>query len=200
MVGENGTKFYLCWQYVTLEHGTFLHSCRVEDISFRHFLTPWVWVISFDLSSALCHVVMTSDPLMSNTAKSSVVLLICSREVFLCSFQLPSDSLLVLIHYYHVPLSRIDDVGNIMAHLWSGHFLSTSAHYPGIWSIDSLMVPWSLHVSMVGSSHSMQGPHHWPSIEWFYECSMPDHCSHSVDCTSCTLRAIVIIGGFSRTC
>ena len=37
----------------------------------------------FYLSFSLCHVIMTSDPLMSNTAKSSVMLLICSREVFL---------------------------------------------------------------------------------------------------------------------
>ena len=96
------------------------------------FLPPWVWVISFDLSFALCHVIMTLDPLMSDTTKSSVMLLICSREVRLCSFQPLSDYLLVMIHYYHVPLSRIDNVGKIMAHLRSGHFLSTSAHYPRI--------------------------------------------------------------------
>ena len=64
---------------------------------------PWVWVISFDHSSALCHEIMTSDPLMSNTAKSSVVSLIYSREIFLCSFQPPSYFLLVLIHKYHIP-------------------------------------------------------------------------------------------------
>ena len=62
------------------------------------YLPSWVWVISFDRSSALCHVSMTSDPLMSNTAKSSVVPLICSREVGLCSFQPPSNYLLVSIH------------------------------------------------------------------------------------------------------
>ena len=132
MVGENGTKFELCWQYVALEHGTCLHSCRAGDISLCNFSPPWVWVISFDLSYALCHDIMTSNPLMSNTTKSSVVLLICSRDVCLCSFKPPFDSLLVLIHYYHVPLSRIDNVGKIMAHLRSGHFLSTSTHYPAI--------------------------------------------------------------------
>ena len=36
-------------------------------------LLPWVWVIPFDLSSALCLVAMTSDLLMSNTAKLTVV-------------------------------------------------------------------------------------------------------------------------------
>ena len=103
------------------------------------FFPPWVWVISFDLLFALFHIIMTSDPLISNTTKSSVVLLICSREVCLYSFQPPSDSLLILFHHY-VPLSRINDVRNIMAHLRSGHFLSTSAHYPRIWSRDSLPV------------------------------------------------------------
>ena len=96
------------------------------------FLPPWIWVISFDLSSVLCHITVTSDPLISNTANSKVVSLICSREVCLCSFQPPSDSLLVLIQKHYVPLSRVDDVGNIMALLQPGHFLSTSAHYPGI--------------------------------------------------------------------
>ena len=92
---------------------------------------PWVCVISFDLSFSIYHVIMTLDPLMSNTVKSSVVSLICSREFFLCSYQPSSDSLLVLIHYHHVPLSRVDDVGNIMALLRPDHFLSTSAYYLG---------------------------------------------------------------------
>ena len=128
-------------------------------------LPPWVWVISFDLSSALCHVIMTSNPLMSNTSKSSVVPPICSREVFLWSFQPPSDSLLVFIQKHHIPLSHVDVVGNSMAHCWSGHFLSTLAHYPRIWSRDSFLVPCSLHASMAGSSHLTQGPHHWPLID-----------------------------------
>ena len=80
-------------------------------------LPPWVWVILFDHSSALCLVIMTLELLMSNTAKSSVVPLICSREVYLCSSQPTSDSHLILIHKHYVPLSRVDDVGNTMAHL-----------------------------------------------------------------------------------
>ena len=56
-----------------------------------------------------------------------------------------------------------------------GHFLSTSAHYPKSWSRDSLMVPWSLHASMAGSSHSTRGLHHWPPIEWFWGCSTSTH-------------------------
>ena len=59
---------------------------RLGTSHFVIFLPPWVWIISFDCSSTLCHVTMTSDPLMSKTAKSSVVPPICSREVFPLQF------------------------------------------------------------------------------------------------------------------
>ena len=113
------------------------HHCRVSSMSLLDMalvyirvrlgtshlvfhLPPWVWVIPFDLSSALCLVTMTSDLLMSNTAKSTVVPPICSREVDLCKYQPPSYSHLIVIHKKHyVPLSRVDDVGNTMAHLRS---------------------------------------------------------------------------------
>ena len=118
MVGEKWNHRRCRRQYVALEHGTCLHSCRVGDISSRYFtLLPWVWVISFDLSSIHCLVTMTFDPLMSNTAKSTVVSFMCSREVGLCKYQPSSVSHMVLIHNKHyVPLSRVDDVGIIMAH------------------------------------------------------------------------------------
>ena len=144
-------------------------------ISFFH-LPPWVWVIPFDLSSALCLVIMTPDLLMSNNSKSIVVPPICSREVELCKYQPSSDSHLILIHKYIMFLCLASMMWET---LWptfdQGHFLSTSAHYPGSWSRDSLLVPWSLHASMVGSSRSTWGFHHWPLIEWFYGCSMPAH-------------------------
>ena len=99
MVGEKWNHRRCRRQYVALEHGTCLHSCRVGDISSRCFtLPPWVWVISFDLSSAHCLVTMTSDPLMSNTAKSIVMPFVCSREVDLCKFQPSSVSHMILIH------------------------------------------------------------------------------------------------------
>ena len=83
-------------------------------------LPSWVWIIPFDLSSTHCLVTMTSDPLMSNTAKTTICVVICSREVDLCKYQPSSDSHSILIHKkHHVPLSRIDDVGNTMAHLRS---------------------------------------------------------------------------------
>ena len=88
-----------CRQYVALGHGTCLHSCRVGDISSRFFhLPPWVWVIPFDLPSAHCLVIMTLDLLMPNTAKSTVVLFICSREVDLCKYQPSSNFHLIVIH------------------------------------------------------------------------------------------------------
>ena len=189
-----------CRQYVTLEHGTCLHSCRVGDISSRFFtLPPWVWVILFYLSSALFLVAMTSDPLMSNTAKLTIVSFICSREVDLCKYQPSSDSHLILIHK---DIMFLYLVSMMWETLWptfdQSHFLSTSAHYPGSWSRDSLLVPWSLHASMAGSSHLTWGFQHWPSIEWFCGCSTSNHYSHSVDCTFYTLRIIFIIGVFSR--
>jgi len=82
-------------------------------------LPPWVWIILFDLSSAHCLVTMTSEPLMSNTANSTVVPPICSREVDLCRRNnLPLIACIILIHNVISP-SRVDDVGNIMAHLRS---------------------------------------------------------------------------------
>ena len=95
-------------------------------------LLPLVWVIPFDLSSARCLVVMTFDLLMSNTAKSTVVPPICSREVDLYIFQTSSNSHLILIHKDIMFLCLVSMMWET---LWptfdQGHFLSTSAHYPG---------------------------------------------------------------------
>ena len=139
-------------------------------------LPPWVWVILFDLSSALCLVTMTSDPLMSKCCQIHCRAVICSREVDLCKLQPSSYSHLIVIHKHIMFLCLVSMMWET---LWptfdQGHFLSTSAHYPGSWSRDSLPVPWSLHASMVGSSRSRRGLHHWPPIEWFYECSTPAH-------------------------
>ena len=175
--GENGTNIIIV--SVVCRSWTWHLSAFVSGwgylISFVH-LPPWVWVILFYLSSALFLVAMTSDPLMSNSAKLTVVPFICSREVDLCRYQPCSDSHLILIHEYIMFLC-------LMSMMWEtlwptfnqGHFLLTSAHYPGSWSRDSLLVPWSLHASMAGSSRSTWGLHHWPPIEWFYRCSTPTH-------------------------
>lgn len=83
--GENGTTIIVVlavcrsWTW----HLSSFVSGWGHLILFLH-LPPWVWVILFDLSSAHCLVTMTSAHLMSNTAKSIVVSLICSREVDLC--------------------------------------------------------------------------------------------------------------------
>ena len=99
---------------------------------------------------------------------------ICSREFDLCKYQTSSDSHLIVIHKNIMFLCLASMMWET---LWptfdQGHFLSTSAHYLGRWSRDSFMVPWSLHASMAGFSHSTWGFHHWPPIEWFYGCSMP---------------------------
>ena len=162
-------------------------------------LPPWVWVIPFDLSFSLYLVIMTYNLLMSNIAKLTVVPFICSREVDLYKYQPSSDSHLIVIHKNIMFLCLTSMMWET---LWptfdQGHFLSTSAHYPGSWSRDSLLVPWSLHASMAGSSRSTWGCHYWPPIEWFCGCSTSTHCSHAVDCTCSTLRTIGINGGTSR--
>ena len=141
MVGEKWNHRRCRRQYVALEHGTCLHSCRVGEISSHCFsLPPWVWVIPFDLSSAHCLVTMTFDPLTSNTAKSAVVPSICSREVGLCKYQPSSVSHMILIHNKNIMFLCL--VSMMWESLWptfdQGHFLSTSTHYPGSWSRDSL--------------------------------------------------------------
>ena len=81
-----------------------------------------------------------------------------------------------------------------------GHFLSTSAHYPGSWSRDSLwylgacMPQWQVRrirreVFIIGLRLSDSAGVRRQLIY-----------SHAVDCTSSTLRTIVIIGGSSRVC
>ena len=95
-------------------------------------LLPWVWVIPFDLSSALCLVTMTSDLLMSNTAKSTVVPFICSREFDLCKYQPSFDSHLIVIHKNTMFLCLASMMWETLwPTFYQGHFLSTSAHYPG---------------------------------------------------------------------
>ena len=129
-------------------------------------LPPWVWVIVFDLSSAHCLITITFNPLMSNTAKSTVVPPICSREVDLCRI---TTSLCYLTWFWFTTTFFLCLVSMMWETLWptfdQGHFLSTSAHYPGSWSRDSFPVPWSLHASMAGSSCSTWGFHHWPPIK-----------------------------------
>ena len=82
-------------------------------------LPLWVWVILFDLSSAHCLVTMTFDLSMSNTAKSTVVPLICSREVDLYTI---TTSLCYLTQSWFTTFSLclVSMMWEtIMAHLWS---------------------------------------------------------------------------------
>ena len=97
--GGNWNQYYSCVGSMSLLHMALV--CIHVGLGTSHLvicLPSWVWVISFDRSSYLFHVTMTSDPLMSKNSKSSVVSLICSREVGLCRFRPPSDSLPIFIH------------------------------------------------------------------------------------------------------
>ena len=82
-------KSLSCRQYVALEHGTFLHSCQVGDISSRFPLASVGLGNLFDLSSALCLVAMTSDPLMSNIAKLTVMPPCVQEKLTSTSINLP---------------------------------------------------------------------------------------------------------------
>ena len=134
---------------------------------------PWVWVILFDFSSAHWLVTMTLDHLNIDTAKSTVVPPICSREVDLCKNTQPPSDASHKISY--PPLSRVNDVGNTMAHLWSRSLPVDFSSLSRKLILRLPSVPWSLHASMAGSSCLTRGFHHWPSIEWFYGCSTPAH-------------------------
>jgi len=133
------------------------HHCRVGSMSLLNMalvcirvglgtshlvlhLPPWVWIIPFDVSSAHFLVTMPSDPIMSNTATSTVVPFICLREVGLCKYQPSSDSHTILIHNKKIMFLCL--VSLMWETLWptidQGHFLSTPAHYPGSSSRDSL--------------------------------------------------------------
>ena len=190
-----------CQKYVALENGTFLHSCRVGDIS-SHSLFASVG-LGNPFLPLICSLSHHHDLWYFDVKCCQIHCL--AADMFKRSWTLQISTFLWF--------SSDPDSQNIMflcltSMMWEtlwptfdqGHFLWTSCHYLGSWSRDSLPVPWSLHASMAGSSHSTQGFHHWTSIGWFCGCSTPAHCSHSVDCTSCTLRAIVIIGGSSHVC
>jgi len=113
-----------------------------EHLILSLHLPTWVWVIPFDLSSAYCLVTMTSARLMSNTAKFTVVSLICSREVDLCRI---TTSLWYLTWFWFTTIFFLYLVSMMWETLWptfdQGRFLSTSTHYPGRRSRDSFPVP-----------------------------------------------------------
>ena len=203
MVGEKWNHRHCRRQYVALEHGTCLHSCRVGDISSRCFtLPPWVWVISFDLSSVHCLVAMTSDPLMSNTAKSIVVPFIFSREVDLCKYRPSSVSHMILIHNKTLCSS--------VSCRWCGnHYgppsikVTSCRHQLIIQEVDletpyGTLEPACLNGRFVAFDHEVFIIGLWSSDSTSVRRQLID--SHAVDYTCSTLRAIVIIGGSSRVC
>ena len=64
----------------------------------------------------------------------------------------------------------------------TNHFLLTSAHYPRRWLRNFFLAPWSLHASMASSLCSKTCLHHWPLIEFFWECSTSTHVFTLLDC------------------
>ena len=203
MVGEKWNHRRCRRQYVALEHGTCLHSCRVGDISSRFFtLPPWVWIIPFDLSSAYCLVTMTSDPLMSNTAKSTVVPFMCSREVGLCEYQPSSDSHTILIHnktscssvscrwcgkHYGPPSIKVTSCRLQL-------IIQEADLETPLWYLGTCMPQWQgrrirREVFIIGLRSSDSTGVRRQLTDF-----------HAIDCTCSTLRAIFIIGGTSRVC
>ena len=162
----------------------------------------WVWVIPFDLSSAHCLITMTSDPLMSNISKSTVVPFICSREVGLCKYQPSSVSRKILIHnktscysvscrwcgkHYGPPSIKVTSCRLQLI------IQEVDLETP-LWYLGACMPQWQVHrirreVYIIDfRSNDSAGVRR----QLIY--------SHAVDCTCSTLRTIVIIGGFSRVC
>ena len=168
------------------------HHCRVGSMSLLNMalvcihvglgtyhlvfhLPPWVWVI-----------LLTSHLLFSSSSWPLIFWCQILPNPLSCRHyvqeKLTSANInlpLILCWSWFVNIISLCLMWMMWETLWptfdQGHFLSTSAHYPGGWSRDSLLVPWNLHASMAGSSHSTRGFHHWPPIEWFYGCSMPAH-------------------------
>ena len=166
----------LCRQYVALEHGTCLHSCRVGDISSRYLLAfmgldNLFWLLIWYLPRH--HDLRSFDVKYWQIQCRATDM---SKRSWPLHFSTPP---LIICWSWFTSIMSLCLMSTMWEKLWptfdQGHFLSTSVHYPGSWSRDSLLVTWSLHASMVGSSRSTWGFHHWPPIEWFYGCSTAAH-------------------------
>ena len=176
MVGENGTNIIVVSEV-----------CRSWTWHLSAFVSGWGHLISFfTCLRGFGWSLLTSHPLFASSSWPLIYWcqilpnpLSCRRYVQekLAStvFNLP----LILYRYWFTNIMSLCLVSMMWESLWptfdQGHFLSTSAHYPGSLSRDSLLVPWSLHALMAGSSRSTWGFHYWPLIGWFYGCSTPAH-------------------------
>jgi len=171
--GENGTMIIVVCRSWTWHFSTFVSGWE-HLISFFTGFRGFGWS-RFDVSSTYCLVTMTLIPWCQILPNP----LSCRWYVQekLTSAKLKT-SLCYLAQSWFITYS-LCLVSMMWETLWptfdQGHFLSTSAHYPGSWSRDSLPVPWNLHASMVGSSCSMRGFHYWPPIGRFYGCSTSAH-------------------------
>ena len=120
MVGKMEPASLSCQQYVALEHGTCLHSCRVGDIS-SHFslasmgLDNPFWPLICSLPRH--HDLWSVDVKYYQVHCRAVYMFKRSWPLQVSTFLWFSYNPDSLKHY--VPLSRVDDEGNIMAHFRS---------------------------------------------------------------------------------
>ena len=120
MVGKMEPTSLSCRQYVALEHGTCLHSCRVGDIS-SHFplaslgLGNPFWPLICSLPRR--HDLWSIDVKCCQTHCRVVYMFKRSWPLQVSTSLWFSSNPNSQKHY--VPLSHVDDVGNIMAHLRS---------------------------------------------------------------------------------
>ena len=154
--------------------------CRVWDILTQSFFFPGLGDPFLPLIWLFHFVIMTFSPMSSHMLPQSWVLSPVFKRSPICSY-LPIHC---LIHCYN--LENYSTLFLVSCRWWGihhcppsiGHFLSTSAYYPGRWLRNSLLVPQSWHALMVSSSHPMTGLHYWLLIEWFHECSTSTSLFH----------------------
>ena len=95
MVGKNGTNIIVVLAVCRSWTWLVCICVRLGTYNLVLHLPPWVWIIPFDLSFSHCLVTMTPDPLMSNTAKSTIVPLYVQEKLTSASINLP----LILIRF-----------------------------------------------------------------------------------------------------
>lgn len=178
----------LCKSNTSLLNMTLIcFSCRVSDILSLSlaFLSFGNLFASYSITPV---VIMTFDPILCQTQPNfRVVSSICSREIifaksnFLYLCDPLCNNLEPLLSFWDI-LCFVSMMWETLGPSFEGSLPLDLNSYPRKWSRNSLSVPWSLHVSMANSSCSTIGLHHWPSIEWFCECSTSAHLFTLVDC------------------
>ena len=192
-----------CRQYVALEHGTCLHSCRVGDIS-SHFFTCFH---GFGWSFLTSPLLISSSPWplirwCQILPKPLFVPLYVQEKLTSVNINLP----LVLIWSWFTTKTSCSSVSC----RWCGKrygppsikvtscrlqlIIQEADLETPLWYLGACMPQWQVRrirrgVFIIGPRSSDSTGVRRQLID-----------SHAVDCTCSTLRAIVIIGGSSRVC